>query len=313
MATKSVKRHLPGQIESVRHFNRFYTQQIGVLRRGLLHSPFSLTEVRVLYELAAEESMTAADLMKILGLDAGYLSRILRGFRKKGLVERSRSKSDGRQNLLRLTAKGRKEFGTLNARQDDEVREMLEKLAPHEQPRLVNSMRAIHRLLDPERAQDRSFLLRPHRSGDLGWVVYRHGVLYAREYGWNEQFEAVVARIVADFIETFDARRERCWIAEQNGARVGSVFLVKKSPTVAQLRLLLVEPEARGHGIGTRLVQECIEFARHTGYRTLMLWTNGPLAAARRVYERAGFRLVKKHAHHSYGKDLVGQFWEMKL
>jgi DNA-binding MarR family transcriptional regulator/N-acetylglutamate synthase-like GNAT family acetyltransferase len=311
---KTVTGHdLARHVESVRRFNRFYTRQIGVLREGLLRSPYSLTEVRVLYEIARRDEPTAAELRKDLGLDAGYLSRILRDLGKRGLVEKRPSKSDGRQSLLRLTKKGRKEFDALDARQDEEVGAMLSSLHPHEHGRLIGAMQTIHGLLDPQPEQKVPYILRPHHPGDMGWIVHRHGVLYAQEYGWDERFEALVAQIVADFIKNFDPKRERCWIAEREGEIVGSVFLVKKTKTVGQLRLLLIEPKARGLGIGKRLVEECIRFARRAGYRKVMLWTNDVLDAARHIYEQAGFRLVKEEAHHSFGHDLVGQNWELPL
>jgi DNA-binding MarR family transcriptional regulator/GNAT superfamily N-acetyltransferase len=301
------------RIAAVRHFNRFYTRQIGVLREGLLQSPYSLTEVRVLYELAHGDDSTAAGLCKDLGLDPGYLSRILRDLVRKGLVEKRPSKSDGRQSLLRLTRKGRKEFAALDARQDEEVGAMLKGLPPEHHTRLVESMRTIQAMLGSQSERKVPYIIRPHQPGDMGWVVHRHGVLYSHEYGWDEHFEALVAQIVADFIRNFDPKRERCWIAERDGEPVGSVFLVRKSKTVGQLRLLLVEPKARGLGIGKRLVDECIRFARRAGYRKVVLWTNDVLDAARHIYEQAGFRLVKEEKHHSFGQDLVGQNWELTL
>ena len=300
-------------VEAVRHFNRFYTRQIGVLREGLLRSPYSLAEVRVLYEIAHRAESSAAELSKDLGLDAGYLSRILRGFTRKGLVAKRPAKSDGRRSLLRLTKKGQKEFAKLNARQDEEIAALLSGLHHEHRTRLVESMKAVQGLLGPQPERKVPYLLRPHQPGDMGWVVHRHGVLYSQEYGWDEHFEALIAQIVANFIEHFDPKRERCWIAERDGEVVGSVFLVKKTKTVGQLRLLLVEPKARGLGIGKRLVEECIGFARRAGYRKIMLWTNDVLDAARRIYEQAGFRLVKEEAHHSFGHDLVGQNWELTL
>lgn len=300
-------------VEAVRRFNRFYTQQIGALRDGLLRSPYSLTEVRALYEISRRDGPTAAELCKDLGIDAGYLSRILQNFARKGLVAKQPSKSDARLSLLRLTKKGEKEFAALNARQDEEVAAMLDKLSPEEQPRLIEAMRTIQSLLGSKPEPKVPYILRPHYPGDMGWVVHRHGVLYSQEYGWDEHFEALVAQIVADFIKNFDPKRERCWIAERDGEAVGSVFLVQKSKTVGQLRLLLVEPKARGLGIGKRLVDECIRFARQAGYRKIMLWTNDVLDAARHIYEQAGFRLVKEEKHHSFGHDLVGQNWELKL
>ena len=301
------------RVDAVRRFNRFYTQQIGVLKRGYLESPFSLTHVRVLYELAHREKPTATELARDLGLDEGYLSRILRGFQTRGLIGRTTSEGDGRRSLLWLTAQGRKVFGPLDARARDQIGVMLKRLSTAEQSRLVTAMDTIEGLL-AVRAQPRApYVLRPHGPGDMGWVVHRHGALYAQEYGWDEQFEALVAGIVATFIERFDPKRERCWIAEQDGQILGCVFLVKKSKTVAKLRLLLVEPKARGLGLGTRLVDECIRFARQAGYRTMTLWTNSVLHAARRIYERAGFRLVHEESHHSFGHDLVSETWELDL
>ena len=307
------ERDFARRVESVRRFNRFYTQQIGVLREGLLRSPFSLTEVRVLYEISRRDEPTATELSKDLGLDAGYLSRILRDFGRKGLVEKRPSKSDGRQSLLRLTKKGQKEFTALDARQDEEVSALLNNLPHDDQTRLIEAMHTVQGLLVSQPEQKVPYILRPHHPGDMGWIVHRHGVLYSQEYGWDEHFEALVAQLVADFIENYDPKHERCWIAEREGEIVGSVFLVKKTKTVGQLRLLLVEPKARGLGIGKRLVDECIRFARQVGYRKIMLWTNDVLDAARHIYEQAGFRLVNEEAHHSFGYDLVGQNWELTL
>jgi DNA-binding MarR family transcriptional regulator/N-acetylglutamate synthase-like GNAT family acetyltransferase len=297
----------------VRRFNRFYTRQIGVLQEHLLDSPFSLTEARVLYELAHQEQTTASQLGEGLGLDRGYLSRLLRSFQQRRLVAKQPSPTDGRQQLLSLTDKGRATFAQLNARSREDIGVMLSKLAPADQERLVAAMQAIERLLGPAPESQVPYILRPPQPGDMGWVVQRHGALYADEYRWDAQFEALVAEIVAKFVRGFDSARERCWIAEKEGQNVGCVFLVRRSKTVAQLRLLLVEPQARGLSIGTRLVTECIRFARQVGYRKMMLWTNDVLHAARRIYERAGFRLVKKETHHSFGHDLVGQTWEMDL
>jgi DNA-binding MarR family transcriptional regulator/N-acetylglutamate synthase-like GNAT family acetyltransferase len=301
------------RVEAVRSFNRFYTRQIGVLREGLLRSPYSLAEVRVLYEIAHRDEPTATELCKDLGLDAGYMSRMLRDFGKKGLVEKRPSKSDGRLCLLRLTKKGQKEFAGLNARQDEEVGALLNNLSPDQQSRLIEAMQTIQGLLGSRPEPKVPYIIRFHHPGDMGWIVHRHGVLYAQEYGWDEHFEALVAQIVADFINNYDPKRERCWIAEREDEIVGSVFLVKKSKTVGQLRLLLVEPKARGLGIGKRLVDECVRFARRAGYRKITLWTNDVLDAARHIYEQAGFRLVQEEAHHSYGHDLVGQNWELTL
>ncbi len=304
---------LPPHVAAVRRFNRSYTRRIGVLHQGLLRSNFSLTEVRVLYELTHRENPTAAELGRDLELDAGYLSRILAGFAKRRLISRTASAADGRQSLLRLTHKGRATFATLDVRSDEEVSAMLGSLSGEKRGRLVEAMGTIERLLDGRPELPVPYVLRPPRPGDLGWVVHRHGVLYAEEYGWDERFEALVASVVAEFIGHFDPKREYCWIAERDGQNIGSVFLVKQSKQVAKLRLLLVEPEARGLGLGSRLVEECVSFARRVGYRKLTLWTNDVLHAARHIYERAGFRMVREERHHSFGRDLVGQTWELKL
>jgi DNA-binding MarR family transcriptional regulator/GNAT superfamily N-acetyltransferase len=299
--------------EAVRQFNRFYTQKIGVLHEGLLDSPFSLTEVRVLYELAHREQPVASELVKELGLDPGYLSRILGRFKAKRLVESMPSPEDGRLNILRLTKKGKDAFAPLNERAHVEIRTMLARLSDNDQVRLVEAMESIMGLLSPGTKSKTPYLLRPHQPGDMGWVVHRHGVLYAREYGWDETFEALVATIVAKFIQNFDPKRERCWMAEVDGNVIGSVFLVKESETVSKLRLLLVEPEVRGLGIGKRMVNECIRFAKQAGCGKMMLWTNHVLIAARRLYEETGFKLVHEEPHHSFGHDLVGETWELDL
>jgi DNA-binding MarR family transcriptional regulator/GNAT superfamily N-acetyltransferase len=301
------------RVGAVRRFNRFWTRRIGVLREEYLESPFSLTEVRVLYELAHREDTTASELGKELGLDKGYLSRILRGFEERGLIAKKPSETDGRRSLLRLTEGGQEAFVPLDARSREDVGAMLEALSAAEQDRLVGAMRTIERLIGARPEPKVPYLLRQHEPGDMGWVVHRHGVLYVREYGWDERFEAMVARIVADFVDYYDPAKERCWIAEMEGEIVGCVFVVKASDTVAKLRLLLVEPEARGLGLGTHLVEECIRFARGRGYEKLTLWTNSVLDAARRIYEEKGFEVVEEEEHHSFGKDLIGQNWELKL
>ncbi len=306
-------RELEQRVELARRFNRFYTRKIGVLHEGAYRSPFSLTEVRVLYELAHRDKPTATALGRELGLDAGYLSRILRGFERRGLVLKIRSAADARQSHLSLTAHGRKVFAPLNARSHDEVAVMLGGLSPAAQTRVIDAMRTIERLLGDPPEPSASFVLRPPQPGDLGWVVHRHGAVYAQEYGYNEQFEALVAEIVAHFVQRYDAKRERCWIAERDGELVGSVFLVARSKTVAQLRLLLVEPRARGSGLGTRLVDECVRFARQAGYRKIMLWTQSELVAARRLYQGAGFHVVRKERNSSFGKDLVSETWEREV
>ena len=305
---------LNSRVAAVRRFNRFYTRQIGVLNERLLRSRFSLTEARVLYELARREKPTAAGLSRELGVDAGYLSRIIHGFEKQKFIQRVPAEADGRQSLLSLTARGLEAFAGLNARSDEEIRTMLSGLSESEQIRMVGAMETIENLLGDRRPKHASpYLLRPHQVGDMGWVVHRHGVLYAQEYGWDERFEALVAGIVKRFIERYDPKRERCWIAERDGAPVGSVFVVQRSQNVAQLRMLLVEPQARGLGIGRRLVDECLRFARQAGYRRIMLWTNDVLVSARKIYEAAGFSLKHEAPHHSFGHDLVGQTWELKL
>jgi DNA-binding MarR family transcriptional regulator/N-acetylglutamate synthase-like GNAT family acetyltransferase len=301
-----------GRVAAMRRFNRFYTQRIGVLREGLLDSPYSLTEARVLYELANRQEPTASALSKDLGLDPGYLSRILRGFQRQGLLERAPAPADRRQHLLSLTAKGRAAFAPLDARSRDENGELLATLPEPAQRRLIEAMGTIEDLL-ASGAERPPFILRPHRPGDMGWIIHRHAALYAREHGWNEEFEALVAEIAVKFIREFDPAQERCWIAERDGTTVGSVVLVKQSKTVSKLRLLLVEPEARGLGIGRRLVEECVRFARAVGYRRITLWTNANLQAATRLYREAGFRLVAEEPHRSFGHDLVGQTWELAL
>jgi DNA-binding MarR family transcriptional regulator/GNAT superfamily N-acetyltransferase len=305
---------LETRIDAVRRFNRFFTRRIGVLREGLLHSPYSLTEARILFEVSQRDGMlTASDLSRELGLDPGYLSRILARFERLGLIDKVRSGTDGRRLLLSLTPDGEDAFSLLDDRSREEVAEMLGDLSEGDQRRLLEAMRTIESVLGRGLKFSEPFLLRQHEPGDMGWVVHRHGVLYAREYCWDERFEALVARIVADFVDDYDPARERCWIAEMGGEVVGCVFVVEAGDTVAKLRLLLVEPGARGRGLGTRLVQECIRFARRRGYETLTLWTNSVLEDARRVYEEQGFELVEEEEHHSFGKDLIGQNWELKL
>jgi len=304
---------LPQRVAAVRRFNRFYTKQIGLLHEHLLRSPFSLTEARVLYELAHHATTTATELGRELGLDAGYLSRILRRFQQRGLLDRAPSQADARHSLLSLTPHGRQAFAKLNRDSHQDIGAVLRQLAQPEQQRLVAAMHAIEGLLGPGAEHAAPCVLRRHRAGDMGWVIQRHGALYAREYGWGEEFEALVADIVAKFIRHYDRERERCWIAELDGENVGSVFCVKQSEAIAKLRLLLVEPRARGLGIGKRLVQECVRFARKVGYRKLTLWTNDVLHAARRIYEQTGFRLVHEEPHHSFGHDLVGQTWDLDL
>jgi DNA-binding MarR family transcriptional regulator len=304
---------LETRVEAIRRFNRLFTRRIGVLREGLLHSNYSLTEARVLFELANREELSASELVRELGLDPGYMSRTVGGLERQGLVEKVRSETDGRRRILSLTAEGEEAFEVLDSRSREEVSEMLGALSEEEQRRLLEAMRTIEGIFEKGLKFSEPFVLRPHEPGDMGWVVHRHGVLYAAEYGWDERFEALVARIVAGFIDGYDPKKERCWIAEMGGDRVGCVFVVKASDTVAKLRLLLVEPEARGVGLGSRLVEECIRFARNRGYEKLTLWTNSVLDAARHIYEEHGFVLVEEEEHHSFGHDLVGQNWELAL
>jgi DNA-binding MarR family transcriptional regulator/GNAT superfamily N-acetyltransferase len=309
---------LEARVDAVRRFNRFFTRRIGVLREGLLHSPYSLAEARILFEVAHRDlALTASDLSRELGLDPGYLSRMLTRLEQQGLVEKVRSETDARQRLLSLTPEGKEVFSSLDARSREEVAGMLGDLSEGDQRRLLEAMRTIEGIVGRDSAGgfkfSEPFFLRQHEPGDMGWIVHRHGVLYAKEHGWDERFEALVARIVADFINDYDPARERCWIAEMGGEIVGCVFVVRASDTVAKLRLLLVEPEARGLGLGARLVEECIRFARSRSYEKLALWTNSVLGAARSIYEEHGFELVEEEGHHSFGRDLVGQNWELIL
>lgn len=301
---------------AVREFNRFYSGRIGALREGLLDSPFTLAESRVLYELAHRDAPTASELARDLGMDAGYLSRLLRGLTRRNLVARRRSERDARHTHLTLTKTGARAFAALDSRSNDDVDRTVAHLSPEERRQLLASMETIRRLLDPRIAPSERrppIVIRAPQPGDLGWVVHRHGALYAREYGFDERFEALVAEIVSDFVKEYDPTGDRCWIAERGGEVVGSVFLVRKNKTTGKLRLLYVEPSTRGAGLGRRLVQECIRTARQLGYRTLMLWTNSVLDAARHIYEQEGFVLMHEEVHHSFGDALVGQTWEMKL
>ena len=305
---------LDERVAIVRRFSRFYTRRIGVLHEGLLGSPLSLTEGRVIWELAQRETATASELAAELGLDTGYLSRILGGFERRGLIDRRPSERDGRQVVIALTEAGRALYATLDTSSREAIAALLGELDGADQARLAAALETAERLLGQGRKPaGPAYILRPHQPGDIGWIIHRHGVLYAEEYGLDQTFEALVARIAAAFIENFDAARERCWIAERDGAIVGSVLLVKESDETAKLRLLYVEPTARGLGIGSRLVGECIRFARQARYRKITLWTNDVLVAARHIYQAAGFRLVREEPHRSFGRDLVGQFWELPL
>jgi len=314
MADGTVHAQVPAdRVDSFRRFNRFFTKQIGVLREGLLQSPFPLTDARVIFELGSRGDLTAAQLCRDLGLDSGHVSRILSGFEESGLVVRERCEGDGRQLRVNLTAAGHAASAAINERSASEIAELLGVLTEDQQQRLLSAMRTIESILDQGVASAEPFIIRGHQPGDMGWVVHRHGTLYFQEYGWDERFEALVAQIVADFINEYDPTCEHCWIAEVAGEVVGSVFLVKADETTAKLRLLLVEPSVRGRGLGARLVQECIRFARRVGYTKIILWTNSCLDHARRIYDKAGFTLVASEPHHSFGHDLVGENWELQL
>ena len=309
----AVSAELEQRIASVRRFTRFYTRQIGLLREGLLDSAFSLSEARVLYELWCRDHLTASELAAELGLDHGYLSRMLRRFAERGLIAKKPAPDDGRQSLLSLTERGRKAFAPLDQGSRDQVAAFLNRLSLAEQERLVGAMGAVETLLTEPASERPSYVLREHRPGDMGWVTSAHGALYAQEYGWDISFEALVAKIAAEFIENFDSKRERCWIAEIDGEPVGSVFVVRKTDEIAKLRLLIVDRRARGLGIGKRLVEECLRFAKAAGYTSMTLWTQSILTAARGIYQSAGFRLVAEDPHHSFGVDLVGETWERAL
>ena len=312
MLTAAPTRSDPVQL--IRRFNRFYTRQIGVLQEHLLESQFSLTEVRVLYEMAHRDKITAKDLCLDLGLDRGYVSRMLQNFETHGWITSAPSPDDRRSLFLSLTAKGRKIFEPLDRRSSDEVAAMLNRLAPNQQEKMLAAIRDIESVLAPTESPSAQYTLRQHRPGEMGWVVQRHGALYWQEYHYDERFEALVAEIVAEFIQNLDPKRERCWIAEKDGINVGSVFLVRKSETVAKLRLLLVEPSARGMGIGKRLVEECVRFARDAGYKKIMLWTQSELTSARKIYQGAGFELVAEEKHDSWSrKNLTAETWQLTL
>ena len=298
---------LEQRIAELRAFNRFYTNLIGVLRQGYLRTPYTLTESRLIFELAQADQLDVADLRRSLDIDAGYLSRILKRFEADGIVERARSAVDRRRQVIRLTSRGRQVFGTLNSRSAEDFRRLLGRLPDEQQADVIGAPRTIRNLLGE--AAGRELSIRPAGSGDYGWVVSRHGALYAQEHGWDETFEGAVAAIVAGYLEGHDPARETAWIAEVGGLRAGSVFCVARSAEVAQLRLLLVEPWARGVGAGSRLIQTCLDFARQRGYRQVMLWTNDVLVEARRLYVREGFELRSSERHHSYGQDLVGEDW----
>lgn len=296
-----------------RRFNRFYTRQIGLLNQGLLKTRFPLIQARILYELGQHEQTTARDITSELNIDPGYLSRILSTFEKEGLILKVRSTSDSRQRILKLTSKGKKSFGMLNERSSNEAEALLRSLSEEDRHRLLHAMQTIEHILGTKPKPLTSYLLRPHEPGDIGWIIHRHGVVYSEEYGFDETFEALVADILVQFIRTHDPKRERIWIAEHDGERVGSVMIVEAGDQVAQLRLLLVEPKARGKGIGKRLIKECISFSRRNHYRKIKLWTQSNLLEARHLYAKLGFELVEESPHKSFGHDLIADFWELPL
>jgi DNA-binding MarR family transcriptional regulator len=314
-------------IEHIREFNRFYTRQLGLLDRGLLGGQFTLTESRVLYELAHRRRCTAAQISRDLKLDFGYLSRLLNKFQRRHLIERRRSSTDARQVFLRLTPAGRAAFGPLDRAANSQIAGMTSDMDPGQRVELVGAMQIIRRHLEPEldafaapadpaqepRAGSAPYLIRELRTGDIGWITHRQGLLYAREYGWDQTYEALVAEILGSFVRNYQPSRECAWIAERDGIIIGSAFLVQESKSIAKLRLLYVEPRSRGLGVGRHLVQLCVTYAHIRGYRTLSLWTNDVLVSARRIYEAAGFKLAREEPHHSFGKDLVGQTWELAL
>ncbi len=307
------------RIAAARRFNRFYTRQIGVLRKNFLDSPYSLGEARVIYEIASDQAPTASDIGRALDLDAGYLSRVLRNFERRGLVERKVSPKDARQSHLALSARGRKAFKLLDVLSQRDIGTMLDRLSASDQSRLIEAMHTIETLLEPEpsakpaQAKERGYKLRDPVPGDFGWIVKRHAELYAQEYKWREPFEGVCAQIVADYVNNHDFKRERCWIAEMDGENVGSIMLVKDAGDVARIRLLLVDPKARGLGLGARLTDESIRFARRAGYKKITLWTHSVLTAARHIYEQAGFKLMRTERHKSWGRPVVSEYWDLEL
>ncbi len=300
------------RVAAMRRFSRFYTRQLGLLQGDFLQSPFSLSEGRVLYELSRRDKLTASDLVTDLGLDHGYLSRILSRFEKQGLIARARSKDDARQSHLSLTAKGRKAFAPLDKRSHEQVKTLLQKLSPAEQKRVTDAMHTIENLIG-DKPEKPKVTFRTHRPGDMGWVVAQHGIVYPSEYGWNSHIEAITADIVSTFLKTYDPKREHCWIAEMDGEIVGCVFLVRETDKVARLRLLMVGSQARGLGIGKRLVEECIAFARKAGYRRITLWTHAVLKAARGIYQATGFTLTKEWVHDDFGKPEASETWDLDL
>ena len=307
------------RIAAARRFNRFYTRQIGVLRKNFLDSPYSLGEARVIYEIASDTAPTASDIGRALDLDAGYLSRVLRNFERRGLVERKVSQRDARQSHLALSSRGRKAFKVLDDLSQRDIGTMLDKLAPADQSRLIAAMHTIETLLEPQPAakpapaKPRGTKLREPVPGDFGWIVKRHAELYAQEYKWREPFEGVCAQIVADYLNNHDAKRERCWIAEMDGENVGCIFVAKDTDDIARIRLLLVDPKARGSGLGARLTEEAVRFAREAGYKKMTLWTHSVLKAARHIYQKLGFRLMRTEKHKSWGQPVVSEYWDLEF
>jgi DNA-binding MarR family transcriptional regulator/GNAT superfamily N-acetyltransferase len=309
----SVNTLLETQIATVRGFSRFYTRKLGIIEPKLLASPWTLQEARIIYEIAQHDSCTATDLVQTLGLDAGFLSRTLQALQRRQIVARKPSKADRRANELALTAKGRAAFAELERRSRDEVGALLAGLDDRERSAVVNAMSVIEQVLEPPAQKPAGFMLRNHRPGDIGWIVSRHGAIYAQEYGWDISFEALAAEITAQFLKSYNPAREQCWIAEIDGEPVGSIFLVRAADDVAKIRLLLVEKKARGLGVGRALVEQCLRFAGDAGYSSITLWTQSILVAARGIYQRAGFQCVKEQKHHSFGVDLIGETWEREL
>ena len=310
--------HRDQRIAAARRFNRFYTRQIGVLRKNFLDSPYSLGEARVIYEIASDTAPpTASDIGRALDLDAGYLSRVLRNFERRGLVERKVSPKDARQSHLALSPRGRKAFTVLDDLSQRDIGTMLDKLAPSDQSRLIEAMHTIETLLEPPVAKPapakQRYKLRDPAPGDFGWIVKRHAELYAQEYKWREPFEGVCAQIVADYLNNHDAKRERCWIAEMDGENVGCIFVAKDTDDVARIRLLLVDPKARGLGLGARLTEEAVRFAREAGYKKMTLWTHSVLKAARHIYQKSGFRLMRTEKHKSWGQPVVSEHWDLEF
>jgi len=303
----------PDPVRAVREFNRFYTRAIGVLGEHLLESSFSLTEARILFEIAHKPAITGVEIGQLLSVNQGYVSRVLARLERQGLIRRDRSDPDGRRRAIHLTERGKFAADELNQQAREQVCALLEPLAERGATRLLAAMESISNLLGASPPEERTVCLRTHQPGDIGWIVERHGALYDQEYGWNAEFEALVAEICAAFLRSYDPDRERCWIAEMDGERVGSIMCVRGEANTAKLRLLLVEPSARGHGVGKALVDECIAFARVTDYKALTLWTNSVLVGARSIYERRGFVLVSSEPHRSFGHDLIGQYWSLPL